>query len=93
MSAASVGAAVARVGGRERVNGAQQFLGDIRLENMLHVKLVTIDVACARIDSIDTSNRSEPGGGRVRRDRRRSAAAHATIRTRLQGQARCSPTE
>ncbi len=56
MSAAAVGAAVARVGGRERVNGSQQFLADIRLENVLHVKLVTLDVACARIDSIDTAD-------------------------------------
>jgi CO/xanthine dehydrogenase Mo-binding subunit len=56
VNAGSVGTAVPRVGGRERVNGSQQFLADIRLENMLHVKLVTLDVACARIDSIDTSN-------------------------------------
>ena len=56
MNTRSVGTGVPRVGGRERVNGSQQFLADIRVENMLYVKLVTLDVACARIDSIDTSN-------------------------------------
>ena len=33
----------------ERVDGTQKFLGEIRLEGMLHVKLVTLDVARARI--------------------------------------------
>ena len=44
-----------RVGGRERVTGRQQFVGDVRLDGLLHVKLVTLDCARARIVSIDTS--------------------------------------
>ena len=57
-----VGANVQRFGGRERVSGIQQFLADIPLEGMLHVKLVTLDVARARIISIDaTEARKVPG--------------------------------
>ncbi|TRW46676.1 xanthine dehydrogenase family protein molybdopterin-binding subunit [Georgenia yuyongxinii] len=51
----SVGTDARRIGGRERVTGAQEFLADIRLEGMLHVKLVTLDVARARIIAIDTT--------------------------------------
>ena len=50
-----VGANVRRFGGRERVSGTQQFLADIALPDMLHVKLVTLDAARARIISIDTT--------------------------------------
>lgn len=57
-----VGADVGRFGGRERVTGLQQFLADISLKDMLHVKLVTLDVARARIISIDTAGaRAVPG--------------------------------
>ncbi len=59
---ACVGADVGRFGGRERVTGLQQFLADISLKDMLHVKLVTLDVARARIISIDTAGaRAVPG--------------------------------
>ena len=58
----SVGANVRRFGGRERVSGNQQFLADIPLAGMLHVKLVTLDAARARIVSIDTTQaRAVPG--------------------------------
>ena len=51
-----------RLGGRERVTGTQQFLADIPLPDMLHVKLVTLDVARARIVAIDTTEaRAVPG--------------------------------
>jgi CO/xanthine dehydrogenase Mo-binding subunit/aerobic-type carbon monoxide dehydrogenase small subunit (CoxS/CutS family) len=50
-----VGADARRFGGRERVTGLQQFLADIALKDMLYVKLVTLDVARARIVSIDTA--------------------------------------
>lgn len=50
-----VGTDVIRLGGIERVNGSQQFLADIELTDMLHLKLVTLDVARARILSIDFS--------------------------------------
>jgi CO/xanthine dehydrogenase Mo-binding subunit/aerobic-type carbon monoxide dehydrogenase small subunit (CoxS/CutS family) len=57
-----VGADARRFGGRERVTGLQQFLADISLKDMLYVKLVTLDVARARIISIDTAAaRTLPG--------------------------------
>jgi CO/xanthine dehydrogenase Mo-binding subunit len=55
MSDSGVGGSPARVGGLERVTGRQAYVADIRLEDALHAKLVTIDVARARIVSIDTS--------------------------------------
>jgi len=45
----------ARVGGYERVTGLQQYVADIHLPDVLQVKLVHLDVARARIVSIDTS--------------------------------------
>ena len=59
-----IGQTVNRVGGRERVTGAQRYTGDIRLEGMLHVKLVTLDCAHARILSIDTRQASRMEGVR-----------------------------
>lgn len=50
-----VGANYNRRGGYERVMGTQEFVADIDLDNVLHVKLVTLDVARARIISIDTT--------------------------------------
>jgi len=50
-----VGSSPNRVGGIGRVTGAQQYLADIRLGDVLHAKLVTVPVARARIDAIDTS--------------------------------------
>jgi CO/xanthine dehydrogenase Mo-binding subunit len=49
-----IGASERRHGGRGRVTGGQQFIGDIRLDSMLHVKLVHLDCGHARIVSIDT---------------------------------------
>ena len=44
------------------MSGTQQFLADIPLKGMLHVKLVTLDVARARIISVDaTEARTVPG--------------------------------
>jgi CO/xanthine dehydrogenase Mo-binding subunit len=57
-----VGASVRRVGGYERVTGQQEFVGDIRLDGMLHVKLITVDCAHARIQRLDTEQaRARPG--------------------------------
>ena len=57
-----VGADARRFGGRERVSGLQQFLADISLKDMLYVKLVTLNVARARVVSIDTgAARALPG--------------------------------
>jgi CO/xanthine dehydrogenase Mo-binding subunit/aerobic-type carbon monoxide dehydrogenase small subunit (CoxS/CutS family) len=51
----SVGTDVSRAGGVERVNGAQEFIADIDLAGMAHIKLVTLDVGRARIKCIDAS--------------------------------------
>jgi len=57
-----IGRSVRRTGGYERVTGQQEFVGDIRLDGMLHVKLVTVDCAHARIDSVNTGHaRALPG--------------------------------
>ena len=45
----AVGASPARVGGRDRVTGRQAYTADIHLEDALHVKLVTLPCARARI--------------------------------------------
>jgi CO/xanthine dehydrogenase Mo-binding subunit len=50
-----IGVSARRVGGYERVTGRQQFVGDVRLDDLLHVKLVTLDCARARILGIDTA--------------------------------------
>ena len=46
----TIGASVPRVGGEPRVTGEQRYVADIHLANELHVKLVTLPVAHARID-------------------------------------------
>ena len=50
-----VGASPARVGGRDRVTGRQAYVADLRIEDTLHVKLVALDCARARIGRIDAS--------------------------------------
>ena len=50
-----VGQSARRVGGTERVTGAQHYAADIRLDNVLHVKLVHLDCGSARIKSIDAT--------------------------------------
>lgn len=49
-----IGQSVEREGVLDRVTGELEFTGDMRLENMLHVKLVRIKVPKAKILSIDT---------------------------------------
>jgi len=51
----SVGSPVSRLGGAERVTGAQKFVADVHLKDMLHVKLVTLDCGRARILDVDVS--------------------------------------
>ncbi|MCC7007417.1 MAG: xanthine dehydrogenase family protein [Acidobacteria bacterium] len=61
-----IGQSPLRVGGRERVTGAQQYIADIHLENVLHVKLVHLGVARARIDRIDVAEALKvPGVRRI----------------------------
>jgi CO/xanthine dehydrogenase Mo-binding subunit len=58
----AVGTSAVRAGGAERVSGEQLFLADLRLGGMLHVKLVHVDCARARIDAVDaTAARAVPG--------------------------------
>jgi CO/xanthine dehydrogenase Mo-binding subunit len=55
MSGEVVGGSPARVGGRDRVTGRQAYVADLRLDDVLHVKLVTVDAARARIIGIDAT--------------------------------------
>jgi CO/xanthine dehydrogenase Mo-binding subunit len=55
MSATRVGDSPNRVGGIDRVTGAQRYLADMPLTGVLHAKLVTLDCARARILGIDAS--------------------------------------
>ena len=57
-----IGASPPRVGGPERVSGSLEYVADIRFRDVLHVKLVTLDVARARIGSIDTAPALEVPG-------------------------------
>ena len=50
-----IGKSHLRIGGRDRVTGAQRYLADIHVDNVLHVKLVYLKVARARIISIETA--------------------------------------
>jgi CO/xanthine dehydrogenase Mo-binding subunit len=59
-----VGVSARRLGGYERVTGQQQYVGDMRLEDMLHVKLVHLDCGRARIHSIDTAAAAAVNGVR-----------------------------
>ena len=60
-----IGGSPNRVGGIGRVTGSQQYVADIRLQNVLEVKLVTLDCARARIISIDTSAAEQVPGVRL----------------------------
>jgi CO/xanthine dehydrogenase Mo-binding subunit len=61
----AVGEGAARVGGLARVTGRQAYVADIPLDDMLHVKLVTLDVARARIGAIDTRAACDVPGVRL----------------------------
>ncbi len=52
--AQTIGQSVRRMGGYERVTGLQRYVGDLRLEELLHVKLVHLDCAHARVKAIDS---------------------------------------
>ena len=62
MSDPPTGRSVARVGGIERVTGAQRFTADIAVEDLLHVALVHLDCGRAGIDNIDTGGASDLDG-------------------------------
>ncbi|MPZ52236.1 MAG: molybdopterin-dependent oxidoreductase [Acidimicrobiia bacterium] len=62
MSGEIVGTSPRRVGGVERVSGAQDYVADIHRDDVLHVKLVTVDAPRARIVSIDTTKAEQVEG-------------------------------
>ena len=64
-AAVSVGEPAARVGGRARVTGEQQYVADLPHDDALHVKLVALDVARARIGRIDATAALEVPGVRL----------------------------
>ena len=64
-SAHGVGGSPARVGGFDRVTGRQAYVADLHVEDALHVKLVTLDCARARIDRIDVSEALRVPGVRL----------------------------
>ena len=49
---AIIGSSLPRLGAIERVTGAQQYAADVRLDNTLHVKLVSVGCAHARIIAV-----------------------------------------
>jgi CO/xanthine dehydrogenase Mo-binding subunit len=55
MSEPGVGRSVRRVGGPDRVTGAQRFTADVVIEDVLHVALVPLDCGRAKIEAIDMS--------------------------------------
>lgn len=62
MTAGMIGTSPRRVGGPARVTGAQEYVADIHLHEVLHVKLVTLDAPRARILSIDTERAEQVEG-------------------------------
>lgn len=58
----AIGASKPRVGGIERVTGAQRFAADLQLENALHLKLVHLNCGHARVKAIDASEASKIEG-------------------------------
>jgi CO/xanthine dehydrogenase Mo-binding subunit len=65
MTTHAVGESLPRVGGEGRVTGAMEYTADIRLPDMLHAKLVTVDCARARLISIDKTAAEEVPGVRL----------------------------
>ena len=59
-----IGTSVERLGAVARVTGAQQYAADIRIDNALHVKLVSLACAHARIVSVDRDEAARVPGVR-----------------------------
>ena len=60
-----IGQSPTRVGGVERVTGAQRYAADIRLDNVLHVKLVSLPCARAAMRGIERSRAASIPGVRA----------------------------
>ena len=67
-------------GGRDRVTGRLAYVADIPVEDALHVKLVTVDAARARIGRIDATRALAVPGVRLVMTRRRPPVADAALR-------------
>jgi CO/xanthine dehydrogenase Mo-binding subunit len=65
VTAGRIGEPAGRVGGLDRATGRQAYVADIRVADALHVKLVTVDAARARIDRIDTTTALRVPGVRL----------------------------
>ncbi len=65
MSGDRIGGSPNRSGGVGRVTGSQQYVADIRLQDVLEVRLVTLPVARARIIAIDASAAERVPGVRL----------------------------
>ena len=65
MSETRIGGSPRRVGGADRVTGVQEYVADLRIPDVLHAKLVTLDCAHARIVAIDTTEAVQVPGVRV----------------------------
>ncbi len=82
-----IGGSPSRVGGFERVTGAQAYVADIHLDGELYVKLVTVDHARFRIDAIDASAAMAVPGVRAVLTAADLPRAHAALRTAVPGPA------
>jgi CO/xanthine dehydrogenase Mo-binding subunit len=65
MDTNSIGRSHERAGGRDRVTGAQRYVADIHMDNVLHVKLVHLGAAHTRIRNIDVSRALAVDGVRL----------------------------
>ncbi len=63
--AGEIGQSVPRVGGPDRASGAQRYAADLRLDDTLHVQLVHLNCARARIIYIDTAAADRVHGVRL----------------------------
>ncbi len=60
-----IGSSARRVGGVERVSGTQRYVADLGFEDALHVRLVQLDVARARILGVQAADALEVPGVRL----------------------------
>src|SRR5688572_31688945 len=59
-----IGSSIPRLGAVERVTGAQQYAADLRVENALQVKLVSLSCAHARILAVHSDDAARLPGVR-----------------------------
>ena len=79
MTGSRVGDSPNRVGGIDRVTGAQRYLADLPVADALHAKLVTLDCARARILGDRRHRGARPARRPPGHDGGRPAHAHAPV--------------